>query len=141
MPSTTARDIAKKLGISTASVSVALNGKPGVSQATRDKVLAAARELGYNISRNATAEKKVLCFLIYVDQIVGIAQETTFYTFVLKGVEAAAKALGYCILIRYYYANRSFDDVDSRDGFNCLQALGGRPLYRRKIYALPHCYN
>ena len=110
MPSTTARDIAKKLGISTASVSVALNGKPGVSQATRDKVLAAATELGYTISKNTIAEKKLLCFLIYVDQIVGIAQETTFYTFVLKGVEAAAKALGYRILIRYYYANRSFDE-------------------------------
>ena len=43
----TAKEIAQKLGISTASVSVALNGKPGVSRATREKVLAAAKELGY----------------------------------------------------------------------------------------------
>ena len=46
MGNATAKDIAKKLGLSPATVSVALNGKPGVSQATRERVLAAAAELG-----------------------------------------------------------------------------------------------
>ena len=108
MSGVTAKDIAKKLGISTASVSVALNGKPGVSQATRNKILAAAAEMGYYDQKNASAGGKLLCFLIYVDQVVGIAQESTFYTFVLKGIEAQAKQLGYRVLIRYYYANRDF---------------------------------
>ena len=109
MPSITAKAIAQKLGLSTASVSVALNGKPGVSPATRERILAAAAELGYPASRAANADSKLLCFLIYVDQAVGIAQESTFYTFVLKGVETAAKELGYRILIRYYYASQNFD--------------------------------
>ena len=109
MPTVTAKEIAQRLGISTASVSVALNGKPGVSPATRQRILHAAAEMGYTVSRNTASESKLLCFLIYVDQVVGIAQESTFYTFVLQGVETAAKELGYRTLIRYYYANQSFE--------------------------------
>ena len=45
MSGATAKEIAKKLGISAASVSVALNGKPGVSDATRQRILALQRLL------------------------------------------------------------------------------------------------
>lgn len=109
MPGITAKEIAKRLGLSTASVSVALNGKPGVSPATRQRILAAAAEMGYAPLKSAASDAKLLCFLIYVDQIVGIAQESTFYTFVLQGIETAAKEFGYRTLIRYYHANQSFE--------------------------------
>ena len=110
MPGITAKEIAKRLGLSTASVSVALNGKPGVSPATRQRILAAAAEMGYAPLKSAASDAKLLCFLIYVDQIVGIAQESTFYTFVLQGIETAAKEFGYRTLIRYYHANQSFEE-------------------------------
>jgi LacI family transcriptional regulator len=41
------REIADKTGVSRMAVSLALRGKPGVSEATRKTVLKAARELGY----------------------------------------------------------------------------------------------
>ncbi|VGO12538.1 HTH-type transcriptional repressor CytR [Pontiella desulfatans] len=40
-------DVAKKLGVSNATVSLALNNSPKIARATREKVLAAAKELGY----------------------------------------------------------------------------------------------
>src|ERR1700712_3851474 len=40
-------DVARAAGISIASASVALNGKPGVSDETRSRILAVAAELGY----------------------------------------------------------------------------------------------
>ena len=40
-------DVAKASGVSSSAVSYALNGKPGVSEATRAKVLEVARELGW----------------------------------------------------------------------------------------------
>ncbi|GMA25005.1 hypothetical protein GCM10025864_27640 [Luteimicrobium album] len=40
-------DVAKKVGVSEATVSRVLNDKPGVSQATRDAVLTALDVLGY----------------------------------------------------------------------------------------------
>lgn len=139
MSGVTAKDIAKKLGISTASVSVALNGKPGVSQATRNKILAAATEMGYYDQKNAAADGKLLCFLIYVDQVVGIAQESTFYTFVMKGIESQAKQLGYRVLIRYYYANQDFAEQlsDIISDLSGLLILGTDMTTERKSQLSP----
>jgi DNA-binding LacI/PurR family transcriptional regulator len=47
--------LAKQLGISKASVSYALNGQPGVSDVTRERVLALAGELGWRPSSTARA--------------------------------------------------------------------------------------
>jgi DNA-binding LacI/PurR family transcriptional regulator len=51
----TISDIARRLAISKASVSYALNGRPGVSSETRAKVLELADELGFQASSAAVA--------------------------------------------------------------------------------------
>lgn len=43
----TIKDVARELGVSYSSISRALNGKEGVSKATRDKILEAAERMGY----------------------------------------------------------------------------------------------
>ena len=43
----TIKDVARELGVSYSSISRALNGKEGVSKATRDKILKAAERMGY----------------------------------------------------------------------------------------------
>lgn len=43
----TIKDISRIAGVSTAAVSIVLNGKPGVSEATRYRILRVARELNY----------------------------------------------------------------------------------------------
>jgi DNA-binding LacI/PurR family transcriptional regulator len=51
-------DIAKRCGIGVSSVSHALRGTPGeVSSETRERILAAAREIGYDPSRNLAAKR------------------------------------------------------------------------------------
>lgn len=47
MARATIRDLARRAGLSTATVDRALNGRDGVSAANRHRVLAAARDLGY----------------------------------------------------------------------------------------------
>ena len=44
MPRVTIAHIAERLGVSKASVSYALNGQPGVSEQTREKVVAMAAD-------------------------------------------------------------------------------------------------
>lgn len=46
-PRVTQKDIARRLGLTQATVSLALSNHPGVSPETREKVLLAAKELGY----------------------------------------------------------------------------------------------
>jgi DNA-binding LacI/PurR family transcriptional regulator len=47
MSRVTISDLADKLGISAAAVSYALNGRPGVSSTTRQRVLDLADEMGW----------------------------------------------------------------------------------------------
>ena len=111
MADVTAKDLAKTLGISAAAVSMALNGKPGVSRETRDKVLSAAAESGYTTPKARQSEKKhnnIISFVIYLG--AGVAEQSTFSTFVLRGVEAAAKEQGYRVLIHYIYENRPWEE-------------------------------
>jgi DNA-binding LacI/PurR family transcriptional regulator len=51
----TIEDVAARAGVSTATVSRAMRGLDGVSKRSRDKVLEAARELGYVVSPTAQA--------------------------------------------------------------------------------------
>lgn len=51
----TIADIAARAGVTKAAVSFALNGQPGVSEATRERILAIAAELGFQPSSAARA--------------------------------------------------------------------------------------
>jgi DNA-binding LacI/PurR family transcriptional regulator len=100
----TAKDIAKKLGVSPSAVSLAMNGKPGVSVATREKVLAEAVRMGYTIARKpAAAETLNIRYVIFLEGGAAV-KETSFYSIVLQGIEAFAKEKGYNVLISYFYA-------------------------------------
>src|SRR3954451_605757 len=51
----TITDIAREAGVSKGAVSYALNGRPGVSEATRQRITEIARELGWAPSSTARA--------------------------------------------------------------------------------------
>ena len=51
----TIADIAQRAGVSKGAVSYALNGQPGVSEATRQRIIAIAREIGFNPNSAARA--------------------------------------------------------------------------------------
>ena len=127
MAGVTAKQIAQQLGISQAAVSIVLNGRPGVSDETRRLVLETADRLGYNPARITAVRERSrrLCFIFYVNQLVSIAENTTFSSFVLQGAEAAASRLGYSIFVRYFHAGEPFVEqaselVGSSDGIILL---------------------
>jgi LacI family transcriptional regulator len=60
------KDIAEKANVSMATVSLVINGKPGISQQTREKILKIAQELDYKIpeiSNHKTTRKGTIRFL------------------------------------------------------------------------------
>ena len=58
------RDLAEILGVSVASVSVALRGRSGISEETRARILAEARKRGYDMSRLSSQPVKGLIEVI-----------------------------------------------------------------------------
>ena len=57
------KELAAMLNLSPATVSLVLNNKPGISEATRNKVRAAVRELGCEELLEDESAKKILCLL------------------------------------------------------------------------------
>jgi LacI family repressor for deo operon, udp, cdd, tsx, nupC, and nupG len=85
-------EVARLAGVSTATVSRALNGKLSVSEGTRDKVLAAASVLGYVVSSNASGlatgrTKNVGVVIPFLNR--------WFYSSVIEGAESALLQRGY----------------------------------------------
>ncbi|MCW4385980.1 LacI family transcriptional regulator [Salinibacterium sp. SYSU T00001] len=84
--------VAELAGVSTATVSRALSGKPNVSAATRDAVLAAAAELGYVVSSSASS------LATGRNRNIGVVVPFLtrwFYASVLEGAESALLSHGY----------------------------------------------
>ena len=100
----TAKELARKLNLSAAAVSMALNHKPGVSTATRQLVLDAAEKYGYDFSR--IAEKHTtsgaIYFVIYKKHGTVVA-DTPFFSQVSEGISQGCKKNDYRLKISYIY--------------------------------------
>lgn len=103
-----AKDIAKALGISTSTVSMALNGKGGISAGTTKQVLEKAREMGYHRMERTPFTGKNLQYVIYKKHgfVVG---DTPFFSALLEGVEMQATHDGYGLQINYFYESQDIE--------------------------------
>lgn len=92
----TINDVARRAGVSTATVSRALNGKSTVDPALVVRVRAAADELGYHpngLARNLRRQETAVLALIIADV------ENPFFTAIARGVEDVAQAQGYSVVL------------------------------------------
>ena len=93
------KDIAKACGVSVATVSKALNGHNDISQATKEKVREAARQLGYMPNSAARALKTNRTYnlgVLFVDEAQsGLTHE--FFAAVLDSFKRHAEGRGYDI--------------------------------------------
>ncbi len=95
------REIAALAGVSISAVSLAVNGKPGVSAAKRAHVLQIVYELGYVPNgQRAPVGTHVLGLLMETLSIP--AAHDRFYAEIVAGIEDAAQRLGYRLLLHLY---------------------------------------
>lgn len=91
-------DVARRAGVSSATVSYALSGAPGVSEERRERILAIAAEMGFRPNRIArelrSGTTKAIGLLL-----ADIANP--FYTEVAGGVVAAAAEEGYEVFVSH----------------------------------------
>ena len=86
----TIADIARRAGVTKAAVSFALNGQPGVSAATRERILAIAAEIGFEPSSAARAlsDGRAGAFGLIIDRPARTLGSETFFMQLISGIQA-----------------------------------------------------
>src|SRR5450755_1057860 len=106
------REVARRSGVSVATVSRALNNRPDVSSATRERVAALARELGYTPNQQARTlvrRRSDLVGLIWDTGYVAAGGKHPFLQDMLIGLKTAVSDSGYHLML----LSRTGGDVDS----------------------------
>jgi DNA-binding LacI/PurR family transcriptional regulator len=96
----TLQDIADATSLSLGSVSLALSGKNGVSAETRQRILDAARDLGYERSTTRPVVSPPTVSLV-VERLPITPTSDPFNRPILQGLEAAAREHGYQIAMEF----------------------------------------
>lgn len=123
----TIRDVAQLAGVSTATVSHVLNNTRSVSEASRDRVLAAMEQLNYH--PNAVARSLRISTTLTIGLIVPDVN-IPFFAWVASSIEEAARDAGYSVILcnsewslkhEYQY----LDNLRARrvDGLICISMM------------------
>lgn len=98
----TAKELAKKLNLSEAAVSMALNGKPGVSTETRKMVLETAHNFAYDFTKIKKAKLTTgsINFIIY-RKYGAVVNDTPFFNTLYDSIAENCKLQGYKLNIRH----------------------------------------
>ena len=98
----TIADVARRAGVSAAAVSFAVNDRPGVSPETRERILVAARELGWQPSASARAltEARTRAIGLVLARDAAQLEVDAFFVRFLSGIERALSAADYALLLQ-----------------------------------------
>jgi DNA-binding LacI/PurR family transcriptional regulator len=98
MPLPTQKDVAKEAGVSTATVSLYLNQKPGVSKPVQENIATAIDRLGY-LPRQPKKKKGSNLIGIIIENLAFSAFSDVLYLQVMQGFEKEARRLGFHTVI------------------------------------------
>ncbi|MFF5979515.1 LacI family DNA-binding transcriptional regulator [Streptomyces olindensis] len=116
----TLRDVAEAAGVPLSSVSLVLNGKPGVSETRRQRILGAVETLGYVPTRKPAGKEPGRVVGLVMEALSPAAAQDGFMAEVVSGVEDGLRGRGMQMLLHLY---RPDDDPISD-----LRSLMGRDV-------------
>jgi len=96
-------DIAKLAEVSKSAVSLALNGKPGISQETRERIIKIAQESGYaaKVKSSSSSDKpsRSLLFLVFANSGIVLEQyyQQPFFRELIHYIEERCRSKGYSL--------------------------------------------
>ncbi|MBD3418715.1 MAG: LacI family DNA-binding transcriptional regulator [Chitinivibrionales bacterium] len=90
----TLKDIAKRAGVTAATVSMVINGKPNISEGTRKKILKIAKELNYypNVIARGLATRKSNAIGVIVPNLA-----SSFVIRILQGIKSTNRDVDYTV--------------------------------------------
>ena len=140
----TIKELAKLAGVSQTAVSFILNGKPGVSEQTRRKVLEIIEQTNYKADRNSqrlALQKSFNICLAYLE--TSSPFDDLFYFEVAKGMLSKNNEFGYnIVLCKIEVENNNYrlpDVITSRDtdGVIIFQDINPQILFDIESYGIP----
>ncbi|CAM5573148.1 Transcriptional regulator OS=Streptomyces glaucescens OX=1907 GN=SGLAU_28400 PE=4 SV=1 [Streptomyces glaucescens] len=98
----TIKDVAAAAGVSKGAVSLAFNHKPGVSEATRERIFAVARELGWapNSSARSLSRQSVDAIGLAICRLARLLGLEPFYMEFISGIESVLAERSCSLLLR-----------------------------------------
>lgn len=133
------KDIAEKLQVSVVTVSNALSGKKGVSDAVRGEVMKTAREMGYNITKYEKKETDGVKIGVIVSEKyleVGISFYWAMYQQVAYAASKKHSFTMFEILEKHIKGRRELPKVLREDSIDGLLVIGRmEPQYVERILA------
>jgi LacI family transcriptional regulator len=116
----TMRDVAAAADVSLSTVSLVVNGKPGVSRDRRERVLRVIKELNYVTGdrKKLAVETKIIGLLM--ESLSEASRSEGFYLRIVSGIEETAYELGYQVLLHVYRP--------AVDPLNSIRELMGRDV-------------
>ncbi|MEU5954564.1 LacI family DNA-binding transcriptional regulator [Streptomyces sp. NPDC047525] len=98
----TIKDVAARAGVSKGAVSLAFNHKPGVSEATRERIFAVARELGWapNSSARSLSNQRVDTIGLAICRPARLLGLEPFYMEFISGIESVLAERSCSLLLR-----------------------------------------
>lgn len=140
---TTSFDIAYRAGVSQSTVSRALRNSPLVSEETRLKIQAIAKELNYKVDKNASnlrsQQSNTIALLLFEDSTSDDSQINPFFLSMLGSITRACANKGYDLLVSFQQMDNDwhaeFDDTNKADGI-ILLGYGDYIEYKKKLVRL-----
>lgn len=98
----TINEIARRCGVSKGAVSYALNGRPGVSDETRQRILTVARELGWapNWTARMLSGSRTEAFGLVLSRNPRILASEPFFMEFISGIESVLSERSYALLLQ-----------------------------------------
>ncbi|MGB8455425.1 MAG: LacI family DNA-binding transcriptional regulator [Anaerocolumna sp.] len=109
--SISAKELAEKLNLSPATVSMVLNNKPGISEKTRKIVMDTAADYGYQSSKKQLQNNvnRIIQFVIY-KKYGTVVSDTPFFSQVTEGINYQCSQNDYHLQITYLYDNEDIGE-------------------------------
>jgi DNA-binding LacI/PurR family transcriptional regulator len=107
----TIKDVAARAGVSPSAVSMALHGRPGVSAATRERILRAASDLGWqpNAAAQSLSGRHVHTIGLAIARPARMLGLEPFYMEFISGIESVLSSRSCSLLLRLVEAGQETD--------------------------------
>ena len=105
------KDLAEKLGVSPATVSLAIHNRPGVSEATRERIFKELRENGMErlIPKENARKLRHLQLVLYKNG-KEILTDSPFFLKLIEGIDIQAKQDNFGLMVSYFTAGEGVED-------------------------------